>query len=116
MPAGIRAAWWGHYPRGKKALRGPFARFATGDAVAWFADHGLELVEEPDGRLFPSTNSSASVVALLRQAARILFLEGGRLIADGRHSDLVLTCPEYADAYHRWEVKEEAGAGRAGEG
>jgi predicted Rossmann fold flavoprotein len=60
----------GHYPRGSKALRGPFARFASGDAVAWFADHGLELVEEDDGRLFPRSNSSASVVAALRQAAR----------------------------------------------
>ncbi|MBM5800881.1 MAG: NAD(P)/FAD-dependent oxidoreductase [Cyanobacteria bacterium K_DeepCast_35m_m2_023] len=60
----------GHYPRGSRPLRGPFSRFASGDAVAWFADHGLELVEEPDGRLFPRSNSSASVVAALRQAAR----------------------------------------------
>jgi len=60
----------GHYPRGSKALRGPFARFASGDAVAWFADHGLALVEEQDGRLFPRSNSSESVVAVLRQAAR----------------------------------------------
>lgn len=60
----------GHYPRGSRALRGPFARFASGDAVAWFAEHGLELVEEDDGRLFPRSNSSASVVAVLRQAAR----------------------------------------------
>jgi len=59
----------GHYPRGGKALRGPFARFAPADAVAWFARHGLELVEEPDGRLFPSSNRSESVVASLRRAA-----------------------------------------------
>jgi predicted Rossmann fold flavoprotein len=58
-----------HYPRGGRALRGPFSRFATGDAVAWFEAHGLELVEEPDGRLFPRSNRSASVVAMLRQAA-----------------------------------------------
>jgi predicted Rossmann fold flavoprotein len=58
-----------HYPRGGRALRGPFSRFATADAVAWFAAHGLELVEEPDGRLFPRSNRSASVVAALRQAA-----------------------------------------------
>ena len=55
-------------------------------------------------------------VDLLRQAPRILFLEGGRLSATAGTADLVLTCPEYADAYHRWEVKEEAGAGRAGDG
>jgi len=50
-------------------------------------------------------------VDLLRQAPRILFLEGGRLVGDGRHADLVESCPEYADAYHRWEVKEETAAG-----
>lgn len=60
----------GHYPRGGKALRGPFSRFATGDAVAWFDAHGLELVEEPDGRLFPRANRSTAVVQTLRQAAQ----------------------------------------------
>jgi predicted Rossmann fold flavoprotein len=61
----------GHYPRGGAALRSLFARFAPGDAIAWFASHGLELVEEPDGRLFPRSNRSASVVACLREAARV---------------------------------------------
>ncbi len=60
----------GHYPRGSRALRGPFSRFAPGDAVAWFADHGVELITEADGRMFPSTHSSATVVAALRTAAR----------------------------------------------
>ena len=76
--------------------------------------HASILERTRDGR--GTTLLVTHRVDLLRQAARILFLEGGRLIADGRHSDLVLTCPEYADAYHRWEVKEEAGAGRVGDG
>jgi predicted Rossmann fold flavoprotein len=58
-----------HYPRGSRALRGPFSRFAAGDALAWFDDHGLVLVEEPDGRLFPRSNRSSSVVDTLRRAA-----------------------------------------------
>ena len=58
-----------HYPRGGRALRGPFSRFATGDALAWFADHGLELVEEADGRLFPRANRSSAVIDCLRRAA-----------------------------------------------
>ncbi len=53
-------------------------------------------------------------VDLLRQAPRILFLQGGRLVGDGRHGELVDACPEYADAYHRWEVREEAAAARDG--
>ncbi|MCT0231156.1 NAD(P)/FAD-dependent oxidoreductase [Synechococcus sp. CS-1324] len=60
----------GHYPRGGKALRGPFSRFATGDTLAWFAERGLELVEEPDGRLFPRSNRSSSVVQLLEASAK----------------------------------------------
>ncbi|MFM7239704.1 MAG: NAD(P)/FAD-dependent oxidoreductase, partial [Cyanobium sp.] len=59
----------GHYPRGSRALRGPFSRFAAGDALAWFADHGLELVEEADGRLFPRANRSSAVIDCLRRAA-----------------------------------------------
>ena len=59
----------GAYPRGGKALRGPFSRFAAGDAVAWFDAHGLELVEEPDGRMFPRSNRSSTVIHCLRQAA-----------------------------------------------
>jgi hypothetical protein len=59
----------GSYPRGGKALRGPFSRFAAGDAVAWFDDHGLELVEEPDGRMFPRANRSTAVIQSLRKAA-----------------------------------------------
>ncbi len=59
----------GHYPRGSRALRGPFSRFAAGDAVAWFDDHGLELVEEPDGRMFPRANRSTAVIETLRRAA-----------------------------------------------
>ena len=58
-----------HYPRGTRPLRGPFSRFACGDTVAWFDDHGLTLVEEPDGRMFPQQNRSEAVIHCLRQAA-----------------------------------------------
>ncbi|QPN62419.1 NAD(P)/FAD-dependent oxidoreductase [Synechococcus sp. CBW1004] len=59
----------GHYPRGGRALLGPFSGFAPAEAVAWFAERGLELVQEDDGRLFPRTNRSSSVVDCLRRAA-----------------------------------------------
>ena len=45
-------------------------------------------------------------IDLLRQAPRILFLEKGKLAADGVHEDLVDQCSAYADAYHRWEIEE----------
>jgi len=50
-------------------------------------------------------------VDLLRRVPRILFLEQGQLVGDGRHGELIQACPAYADAYHRWEVREGAAAG-----
>ena len=58
-----------HYPRGGPALLGPFSRFGPRETLRWFHDHGLDLVEEADGRLFPRSQSSLSVVACLRKAA-----------------------------------------------
>lgn len=58
-----------HYPRGSRPLRGPFSRFACGDAIAWFDERGLTLVEESDGRLFPQENRSEAVIRCLQQAA-----------------------------------------------
>ena len=58
-----------HYPRGSRPLRGPFSRFACGDAISWFDDHGLTLVAEADGRMFPEQNRSEAVIQCLQRAA-----------------------------------------------
>lgn len=58
-----------HYPRGGKALRSPFSQFQSRDTVAWFADHGVKLKTEPDGRMFPITDSSETIVECLMKAA-----------------------------------------------
>ena len=58
-----------HYPRGAKALRGAFSRFQSQDTVAWFAAHGVKLKTEPDGRMFPITDSSETIVDCLMEAA-----------------------------------------------
>ncbi len=50
------------YPRGEKELRGPFHRFASGDTIEWFEKHGVELKIEEDGRMFPSTDSSRTII------------------------------------------------------
>ncbi len=59
-----------NYPRGQLPLLGPFSRFATSDAVSWFAERGLHLIKEEDGRMFPVSNSSQDVVSCLRNAAK----------------------------------------------
>ncbi|RDV39384.1 aminoacetone oxidase family FAD-binding enzyme [Bradymonadaceae bacterium TMQ3] len=58
-----------NYPRGNKALIGPLHRFGVAETVAWFAEHGLELKTEADGRMFPTTDSSQSVIDVLRGTA-----------------------------------------------
>ena len=50
------------YPRGEKELRGPFHQFASGDTIEWFEKHGVELKIEEDGRMFPVSNSSQTII------------------------------------------------------
>ena len=58
-----------NYPRGGKALRGAFSRFQPRDTVEWFADRGVQLKTEEDGRMFPITDDSATIVNCLIRAA-----------------------------------------------
>jgi predicted Rossmann fold flavoprotein len=58
------------YPRGGQALIGAFQRFQARDTVTWFAARGVTLKTEADGRMFPVTDSSATIVNCLEQAAR----------------------------------------------
>tara|TARA_R110000868_G_scaffold138463_2_gene352628 strand:- start:4444 stop:5652 length:1209 start_codon:yes stop_codon:yes gene_type:complete len=51
-----------YYPRGEKELRGPFHQFCSGDTIEWFEKHGVELKIEDDGRMFPVSNSSQSII------------------------------------------------------
>ena len=57
------------YPRGGRELIGAFSRFQPRDTVAWFASRGVELKTESDGRMFPVTDDSATIVACLQRAA-----------------------------------------------
>ncbi len=58
-----------NYPRGEKALRGPFSRFQPRDTIEWFAERGVTLKTEEDGRMFPITDSSETIINCLTQAA-----------------------------------------------
>ncbi len=58
-----------NYPRGGKALRGAFSRFQPRDTVAWFAQRGVQLKTEADGRMFPVTDDSATIIDCLTEAA-----------------------------------------------
>src|SRR5438045_3697751 len=58
------------YPRGNRALLGPFKVFQASDTAAWFEARGVKLKIESDGRMFPVSDSSQTVIdCLLREAA-----------------------------------------------
>lgn len=61
-----------NYPRGEKELLGPFHQFASCDTVAFFESRGISLKIEEDGRMFPVTDSSQTIIdCFLSEADRL---------------------------------------------
>jgi len=60
------------YPRGSRVLRGAFARFQPRDTVRWFQQRGVLLKTEADGRMFPTTDDSGTIIGCLLGEARRL--------------------------------------------
>lgn len=58
------------YPRGARELLGAFSRWQPRDTVDWFEARGVKLKTEKDGRMFPVTDSSQTIVDCLMSAAR----------------------------------------------
>jgi hypothetical protein len=58
------------YPRGGRALLAPFKRFQASDTVAWFEARGVKLKTESDGRVFPASDSSQTIIDCLMNAAK----------------------------------------------
>jgi predicted Rossmann fold flavoprotein len=59
-----------HYPRGGKALRGAFSRFQPQDTINWYESERVQLKTEADGRMFPTTDNSQTIIDCLIDAAR----------------------------------------------
>jgi predicted Rossmann fold flavoprotein len=59
-----------NYPRGQRELVGPFNKFGCGDTMAWYESKGVVIKIEEDGRAFPESDDSASIVDCLQNAAR----------------------------------------------
>jgi len=64
-----------HYPRGQKQLRSILQRFGPAQTMEWFEQRGVALKVEPDGRVFPVSDSSQSIIDCLLQQAQILGVE-----------------------------------------
>ncbi|MEI8125527.1 MAG: NAD(P)/FAD-dependent oxidoreductase [Parachlamydiaceae bacterium] len=59
-----------NYPRGNKELRGPFSRFQPKDTIHWFETRGVVLKVENDGRMFPTTDNSETIISCLLEQAK----------------------------------------------
>lgn len=63
------------YPRGEKELRGPFHQFCSGDTIEWFEKRGVELKIEDDGRMFPISDSSQTIIDCFTNATKKLGID-----------------------------------------
>jgi len=72
----------GRYPRGHKELLGVFSRFQARDTIRWFEERGVKIKAEPDGRMFPVSNDSASIIHCFQEEARLkrVQIETGKLV------------------------------------
>ena len=60
-----------NYPRGTNFVKKTFHQFFTRDTIQWFEERGVPLKTEPDGRMFPVSNSSQTIIdCLMQEAAR----------------------------------------------
>ena len=64
-----------NYPRGERELLGPFHSFMTGDTIEWFEKRGVELKIEDDGRMFPVSNSSQTIIDCFTNETQRLGIE-----------------------------------------
>jgi predicted Rossmann fold flavoprotein len=58
------------YPRGSRELRAAFHRWQPQDTIDWFAQRGVAMKTESDGRMFPTTDDSQTVIDCFQRAAR----------------------------------------------
>jgi len=88
-----------NYPRGEKELLGPFHSFMTGDTIGWFEQHGVELKIEDDGRMFPTTNSSQTIIDCFMTLSRkhnINILTSHNVSSIAKDTDWKLQCADAA--------------------
>jgi predicted Rossmann fold flavoprotein len=59
-----------HYPRGEKLLKNLFHHFQASDTVEWFTQRGVALKTESDGRMFPVTDDSETIIKAMLLACK----------------------------------------------
>ena len=94
----------GHYPRGMHFVKKAFYQFFTQDTIHWYEERGVQLKTESDGRIFPASNSSQTIIDCLMAEAKqyqveirlhheikqLVFNAASRLFTIKFHNELVL--------------------------
>ncbi len=102
-----------HYPRGSRVLRGVFARFAPRDTLEWFAARGVQTKTEADGRIFPISDDSATIVNCLMDGARAAGVQLYRQTSVRKLTPAVNGDPDadQREGASRWKLEIDASAG-----
>lgn len=86
-----------YYPRGHQELGEAFRQFQPADLINWFKEKGVALKTEDDGRVFPVSDSSTTIINCFLKEMKI---HGIELLTSTR-----ATVWEYADQDNLWEVQ-----------
>lgn len=97
-----------NYPRGEKALLSPFNRFSPADTIEWFKKRGVRLKTEEDGRMFPITDDSQTIINCLYQAAT---RAGVKILRGYRVEDIVYKSP--LSGAGSWQITTNQGEMKA---
>lgn len=105
------------YPRGGKALRGPFSRFQPSDTISWFESRGVQTKTESDGRMFPTTDDSATIVDCLQGAAKdagVMIRLRGNVLSIQRTDSHFLVTLQSGESMQADRILLATGGSRAG--
>lgn len=103
-----------NYPRGEKELLGPFHTFMTGDTIAWFEKRGVELKIEDDGRMFPVSNSSQTIIDCFLSEAKkckveIFYNHSVKSVLQTHNEDIMPSAVEVFRENKRFEIETSQG-------
>lgn len=103
-----------NYPRGEKELLGPFHQFMTGDTIEWFEKRGVELKIEDDGRMFPVSNSSHTIIDCFLNEAHnngieVLYNHSVKSIRLISNEDVLLSGVEASQGLNTFQIDTNQG-------
>jgi predicted Rossmann fold flavoprotein len=100
-----------HYPRGEKALKSLFKSFQAEDIVKWFESKGVALKAEEDGRMFPITDDSQTIIDCLMEQAhsRNIRLELGAPVLSVKKHDNIFVVETSQSVFEAEKVLIAAG-------